>query len=185
VTQSPPLASALPRRSFAFKRAAGDRENGERAARCRADLLGGRRVEPQEHERSRIHEFVPSSENFRELRECLYIGPSGRRSPLATAARRLRNAYAGSRTVSWSESSRSRDQPLRRVRRPRSLPADRGVARTIASRRSAPSSVRSVARRSSSWTPSTRSSSQSALPPGRTVPRRRGPSKLSPLNGAV
>src|SRR5262245_61928917 len=50
---------------------------------------------------------------------------------------------------------------------------------------SAPSSVRSVARRSSSRTPSARSSSQSALPPGRTVPRRRGPSKLPPLSGAV
>src|SRR5262249_56447689 len=51
-------------KKLAFKRAAGDRENGERAARCRADLLGSRRVEPKEHERSRIHEFVPSSENF-------------------------------------------------------------------------------------------------------------------------
>jgi hypothetical protein len=43
-----------------------------------------------------------------------------------------------------SASSRSRDQPPRRVRRPRSLPADRGVARTIASRRAR-------RRRSAAW----------------------------------
>ncbi len=48
---------------------------------------------------------------------------------------------------------------------------------------SAPSSVRSVTRRSISRTPSARRSSQSALPPGRTVPRRRGPSKSPAAQG--
>src|SRR5262249_25366853 len=49
----------------------------------------------------------------------------------------------------------------------------------------APSSVCSVTRRSISSTPSERRTCQSALPPATTVPRRRGPSKLPPLKGAV
>ncbi len=48
-----------------------------------------------------------------------------------------------------------------------------------------PSSVRSVARRSSSRTPSARRRSQSALPPGNTDPRSRGPSKSPPVMGTV
>src|SRR5438128_2987155 len=49
----------------------------------------------------------------------------------------------------------------------------------------APSSVRRVARRSSSRTPSALSRSQSALPPGNTDPRSRGPSKSPPVMGTV
>src|SRR5258707_12398043 len=50
---------------------------------------------------------------------------------------------------------------------------------------SPPSSVRNVARRSSSRTPSARRRSQSALPPGNTYPRSRGPSKSPPVMGTV
>src|SRR5437870_9667763 len=50
---------------------------------------------------------------------------------------------------------------------------------------SAPSSVWRVARKSSSSTPSDRRSSQSALLPGSTVPRRRGPSNVPPSSGAT
>src|SRR4029077_4917308 len=81
VTQSPPPASTLPRRRspsneppVTGKMESAPRgvepisvvagERGERPGGWGADLRGGRRVEPQEHERSRIHEFVPSSENF-------------------------------------------------------------------------------------------------------------------------
>ena len=50
---------------------------------------------------------------------------------------------------------------------------------------SPPSSVRSVARRSSSRTPSSRRRSQSALAPGNADPRSRGPSKSPPMIGTV
>src|SRR5215471_5625732 len=49
---------------------------------------------------------------------------------------------------------------------------------------SAPSSVSSVMRRSSSRTPSERSSNQSP-PPGRTLPRSRRPSKSPPVTGMM
>src|SRR5436190_1229001 len=46
-------------KALAFERAADDREDGELSVRRRTDLLSGRGLEAQEHERTRIHGVFP------------------------------------------------------------------------------------------------------------------------------
>ena len=93
-------------------------------------------------------------------------------------------AARSSRTSARSESSTWTDRRTRHAQAQPALRAGHDGGRRTSCKIKAPSSVSSVIRRSSSRTPSGRKRVQSP-PPGKTLPRSRGPSKVPPVIGAI
>src|SRR5262245_6134182 len=74
-----------------FERTTSDGKGDPRAARPGTDVLRGCGLETKRHQRLRSHELFGSQ----RISSMVYIGPSGRRSPLETATSRFSQLYFG------------------------------------------------------------------------------------------
>src|SRR5438093_9035040 len=111
-----PVATAgehLAAEALAFERAAGDREDRERALRRRANVMGGGRRETQDDERTRIDREA----HVRAPRESCRSGPpdDDRRSPPRSGDSGTNTWGALSHSAAWSGSSRSTGRLCRGV----------------------------------------------------------------------